>query len=133
VWHRGETSSKMNFHWDPGTLIHCGQGRATGQLDNLPTLQDSSHREADSLLPAPRRALKGGDDQTHTHVPTVSPAPTLAVSNSLNWRVMTLHATTASPWFDSLHQGTEFYISDPHGHHLITSGTICPGETERQC
>jgi hypothetical protein len=127
-WYRGNSETKMDFHWDPET--HSFSARKMERpFANSTTCQPCKTRPTEKPTPALRRALKGGDDQTH--VPTVSPAPTLSVANTINWRYMSLYAT--NPWFDSLFQGTEFYISDPNGHHLITSGTICPGETQRQC
>jgi hypothetical protein len=130
VWHTGNANTKMDFHWDPEALAFKGM-KMENLFQNTTTCQPCKTRPTEKPTPTLRRALKSGDDQTSTHFPTVSPAPTLAVANTINWRYMTLHAT--SPWFDTQHKGTEYYISDPNGHRLITSGTLCPGETQRQC
>lgn len=128
VWHKGKWDTKMDFHWDPETLSFSSR-KMDRLLKNSTTCEPCKTRPTEKPTPVLRRSLKGGDDGTHS--PTVSPAPTLAVSSNLNWRYMTLHAT--KPWFDSEYHGTEYYISDPQGHRLITSGTICTDETVRSC
>jgi hypothetical protein len=102
----------MDFIWDSDTLSFTA-GVIERPLTNMTTCQPCKSHPTEKPTPALYRALKGGDDETRT--PTVSPAPTLAIANSINWRYRTLHAT--SPWFNTLHEGTEFHISDPHGHH----------------
>ena len=80
----------------------------------------------------PHRML-GKDDDSSTASPTMSPAPTLAVTAGVtNWDYMTM-TTTGGDWFRDEYTGTHFYISDTSGEKLVSTGTLCDGVLSGSC
>jgi hypothetical protein len=130
-WFRGQWDTKMDFKWDPSTLSFTPL-KMDKVLPTNTTCEPCKTRPTEKPTPALRR-LKGGDDSSGTHHPTSTPAPTLAVSNSFNWRYLNLVASAGKPWFDSRYQGTNYYVSDAHGHKLIAQGSLCTNELTKQC
>jgi hypothetical protein len=128
-WYRGQWDTKMDFKWDPSTLSFSPLKMAKVLPTNT-TCQPCKTRPTEKPTPALRR-LKGGDDSTKQ--PTVSPAPTLAVSSSFNWRYLNLAADAGKPWFNDRYRGTNYYVSDARGHRLVASGTLCTEELTKQC
>jgi hypothetical protein len=131
LWYRGKWDSKMDFHWDPDTLTFSPR-KMERLLANHTVCEYCPSRPTEKPTPVLHRNLKGGDDATHTRSPTVSPAPTLATTNILNWRYLTLHGDSF-PWFDNQYQGTNYYVSDAHAHRLIGTGTACTSGIDQQC
>jgi hypothetical protein len=129
-WHRGQWDTKMDFNWDPKTLSFSPR-KMDRVLPTNTTCKPCATRPTEKPTPVFRH-LKGSSPSSTKH-PTVSPAPTLAVSTVGNWRYLTLETSTGNPWFDARYQGTNFYVSDAHGHKLINSGSLCGDETSKQC
>jgi hypothetical protein len=126
-WHRGQWDTKMDFHWDPETLSFSSR-KMDRVLPTNTTCKPCETRPTEKPTPVFRN-LKGSS----TKHPTVSPAPTVAVSTIGNWRYLNLETSTGNPWFNSRYQGTNYYVSDAHGHKLINTGTLCGDETSKQC
>jgi hypothetical protein len=127
VWYRGKWDTKMDFHWDPDTLTFSPR-KIERTLANFTVCESCPSRPTDKPTPLLGRHLKGGT----TRSPTVSPAPTLATTNSDNWRYLTLYGGS-KPWFDNQYQGTNYYLSDAHGHRLIGTGTSCTPGINQKC
>jgi hypothetical protein len=130
-WFRGQWDTKMDFKWDPSTLSFSPL-KMDKVLPTNTTCEPCKTRPTEKPTPALRR-LKGGDDSSGTSHPTSTPAPTLAVSTSFNWRYLNLVASAGKPWFDSRYQGTNYYVSDAHGHKLVAQGSLCTNELTKQC
>jgi hypothetical protein len=134
IWYRGKWDTKMDFHWDPDTLTFSPR-KIERALANSTVCEYCPSRPTDKPTPLLHRNLKGGksgDDVSHTRSPTISPAPTLATTNILNWRYLTLYGDT-KPWFDNQYQGSNYYVTDAHGHRLIGTGTACTQGIDTQC
>lgn len=74
--------------------------------------------------PTTTRTLKGG-----TRAPTVSPAPTLGITSTVNWKHLILQDNADQAWFRRDHSGTSYYISDSKGKRLVAVGTLCSSST----
>ena len=129
-WRRGQWDTKMDFHWDPESLSFSPR-KMDDVLPTNTTCKPCDTRPTEKPTPVFRH-LKGSSSSSTKH-PTISPAPTLAVSTVANWRSLTLETSTGNPWFDNRYQGTNYYVSDAHGHKLIKSGSLCEDETSKQC
>lgn len=158
-WYVGDINTRFKFTWDTFqykfellkadnllplniTCTPC-QTRPTSKPTSpfpdppIPKPQDphESHDPDESHDPHephdPHRALKN-DFKHHaprTHVPTVSPAPTLAVTDIfVNWRQMRIETATIHDWFMEDHRGSYYYVSDEKNHKLLAKGTLCPHE-----
>jgi hypothetical protein len=80
----------------------------------------------------PMHRLLGKDDDS-TASPTMSPAPTLAVTAGVtDWDYMSM-TTTGGDWFRDEYLGTHFYISDVKGQKLFSTGTLCEGDLSGSC
>jgi hypothetical protein len=120
IWYYGNWLTEFEVDWSE---------RESGFL-NLHVTRPLSSNTSCSLCPkrptprpsSLRRRLKGG---TTTATPTYSPAPTLRISSAVNWRTLTLQDSANSPWHTSLHTGTSYYLSNSHGRHLLSVGTLC--------
>lgn len=117
----------MDFHWDPDTLTFSPR-KIERTLSNSTRCEYCPSRPTDKPTPLFHRKLKGST----TRSPTVSPAPTLATTNSENWRYLTLYGDS-HPWFDNQYQGTNYYLSDARGHRLIGTGTACTTGIDQSC
>jgi hypothetical protein len=126
-WRRGQWDTKMDFNWDPESLSFSSR-KMDRVLPTNTTCKPCDTRPTEKPTPVFRN-LKGSS----TKHPTVSPAPTVAVSTIGNWRYLNLETSTGNPWFNSRYQGTNYYVSDAHGHKLINTGTLCGDETSKQC
>jgi hypothetical protein len=128
-WYRGKWDTKMDFHWDPDSLTFSPR-KMERTLANSTFCEPCPSRPTEKPTPVLSRHLKGGDDRTRS--PTVSPVPTLATTNSENWRYLTLYGD-AHPWFDNQYQGTNYYVSDARGRRLIGTGTACTTGIDQKC
>ena len=79
-----------------------------------------------------RRLHAKAADDDHTASPSISPAPTLAVTADLNWAYMSM-VSAGGDWFRDEYSGTHFYISDVSGQELISTGTMCGGVLTDSC
>jgi hypothetical protein len=131
LWYRGKWDTKMDFHWDPDTLSFSPR-KIERPLANSTVCEYCPSRPTEKPTPVLGRHLKGSDDSTRTRSPTVSPAPTLATTNSENWRYLTLYGDS-HPWFDNQYQGTNYYVTDARGHRLIATGTACTSGIDQKC
>jgi hypothetical protein len=95
-----------------------------------PASSGSSSGDAGPGKPTPRR-LHGSHG--HTAAPSISPAPTLAVTaNAVDWDTISM-ASAGGDWARDDYSGTHFYISDLAGQKLLSTGTLCGGELSGSC
>ena len=121
-WFTGNWGSRMDFEWD-SNKAQFSHKKMDRLLPNNITCKEC--RQKPQPKPKGLRSLKGKDS---THAPTVSPAPTVDVTNShVAWQELAL-VTQGKDWFDAQHKGTSYYISDKSGHRLLSTGTLCPWE-----
>jgi hypothetical protein len=125
LWHIGKWDTVFDMDWTKKKQMEINFYEKV--LPTNVTCEKCPSKPTEKPTPAFRRVLKGNDDQ-HTHSPTVSQAPTLSVTNIIPWRKMTLTTSGGNPWFDQ-HKSASYYVSDAEGHHLIHVGTMCPGQT----
>lgn len=127
LWFTGNWNTVIEMVWTYNKQFEIK--KVEKNLSNNITCEKCPPRP--TLKPTPHlRHLKGNDDTLH---PTISPAPTVEVTNIINWRIMTLE-TTARYWFDPTHYGASYYISDAHSHKLIRVGTMCTDQvTKVEC
>lgn len=127
IWYRGDWNTKMDFHWDPDSLSFSPR-KIERPLANSTVCRGCPSRPTEKPTPLFHRSLKGDT----TRSPTISPAPTLATTNSENWRYLTLYGDS-HPWFDKQYRGTNYYLSDAHGRRLISTGTACTIGIDQKC
>jgi hypothetical protein len=124
-WHTGNWDTKMDFEWMPGYSKFVV--RKTDHL--LPNnISCKACKQRPTSKPSARlRQLHAKDN---THAPTISPAPTIATSQSIHpWQELRLITSGSADWFEAQHKGTSYYIADKGGHRLLSTGTLCPWET----
>ena len=150
-WYFGTHLTQMDFEWSAQftdfsarRMEHLHLNASACSL--CPTTPPQPKSESESKAkPKPKphpsitsthlRSLHG---KGTTASPTLSPAPTIAVtgldsSDSLYFH-MSNAATETSPWFDSENSGTQYFISDVEGTELYSTGTSCVnGVTEVSC
>jgi hypothetical protein len=128
-WHIGNWKTEMSFDWSYAeegfhhtVITHPLPSNITcSRCPTKPTTRRHLYLQ---------RSLKGGGGGgIRTPAPTISPAPTLSISSSVNWRTLTLQDTADQAWFRKDHSGTSYYISDSKGKHLIAVGTLCATST----
>jgi hypothetical protein len=119
----------MDFYWSK-TLKAFDARKKERELPNNITCEMCTVRPTSAPTRAPTSAkLRQLHSKDNTMHPTISPAPTIAQSISLvPWQEVRLITSGVSAWFDAQHKGTSYYISDKHGHRLISTGTMCPNE-----
>jgi hypothetical protein len=128
LWHTGKWDTTVDMLW---THDHQFEIKSIEKkLSNNITCERCPTRPTYKPTPAYRRTLKGGGPPS-TRAPTISHAPTLAVTDSLvNWRAMSL-ITTGLAWFDTRHNGASYYVSDAESHRLLHVGTMCTDQVSQ--
>jgi hypothetical protein len=121
-WYTGNWDTKMDFEWDSGKT-EFRHKKIERELPNNITCKECRQKPV-----AKRSALRDLKAKDYTVHPTISPAPTIATTTQeYPWQELKL-ITTGADWFDAQHKGTSYYISDKHGHRLLSTGTLCPWE-----
>jgi hypothetical protein len=121
-WFTGNWDTKMDFEWnsDKAEFTHKKMDRTLSNNITCKECRQKPKAKGQSL-----RQLHSKDSTVH---PTISPAPTIATTDSsVAWQELAL-VTQGSDWFDAQHRGTSYYISDKGGHRLLSTGTMCPWE-----
>lgn len=131
-WLTGKWDTEMDFYWSKASRGFLPR-RKERELPNNITCEICTVRPTSSPTKAPSDAKSPKLRQLHskdsTMHPTISPAPTIIQSISLTpWQEVRLITSGSSAWFDAQHKGTSYYISDKHGHRLVSTGTMCPTE-----
>ncbi|CAE7409873.1 unnamed protein product, partial [Symbiodinium microadriaticum] len=124
TWYTGNWDTKMDFEWNSENAQFTHK-KIEHDLPNNITCKVCKSKPTEK--PSSRlRQLKSKDS---TQSPTVSPAPTVLTSVTIQpWQQLTLKAATGD-WFDAQHRGTSYYISTVDGKRLLSTGTMCPWET----
>lgn len=135
------SATELTFEWDDLDLQMTGVDQVNVLANNItcveckpkpkpkPKGKGKGKGKSGKYSRALRNRGKGGK---MTQSPTVSPAPTLAVSDVTDWRYIQLFST-GEDWFNENHYGTNFYISDTNGRRLYHTGTMCEDVMEFQC
>ena len=127
-WITGNWDTEVDFYWSKSTRSFSYR-RLDKALPNNITCEHCANRPTASPTKAPSSSLRHLSSKDSTHAPTISPAPTIITSISLvPWQEVRLITSGTSAWFDAQHKGTSYYISDKHGHRLLSTGTMCPDE-----
>jgi len=131
TWTVANWDTSIDYVWDT-TFYRFTQIKIDKALPNNRSCEPCPIKPTDKPTPALRtRHLKDNDNNGGTAHPTHTPAPTLATTAGVNWRIMQLIGKT---WYESDHQGTSYYVSDAKSHRLIAVGTLCYWETSgKQC
>lgn len=138
----GDIHTEMEFYWNPITLSF-EKGPSEGVLSSsvactsCPARGDTHRRLASGDADVDMDTEVGNEDTARslrhaakTASPTVSPAPTMAQSDSALAEWEQLVMTTSDPlrpWFRADRTGTYFYLSDLDGKTLLRHITQCPG------
>jgi hypothetical protein len=123
-WFTGNWDTKMDFEWDPDTLQFTHK-KIERELPNNSTCNACKSKPTSKPTPGLRQ-LHSKDSTVH---PTISPAPTIQTSVNIQpWQELQL-ITVGTDWFDAQHRGTSYYISTKDGKRLLSTGTMCPWET----
>jgi hypothetical protein len=128
LWYRGDHKTRMDFYWEPSTRDFTRRGIVGNLPVNISCINNCKPKPTRKPTPeAPFRALKSS---SHSHNPTISPAPTLSQSENTVWQYFSM---TGSGWFNHEHRGTNYYISDIHGERLVATGTKCDQYLTQDC
>ena len=124
TWFTGNWDTKMDFEWDSDKR-QFNHKKIEHELPNNITCKECPQKPTSK----PSSRLRKLHSKDHTQSPTLSPAPTMSTTNyDYPWQELKLK-TAGEDWFDAQHKGTSYYISDKHGHRLLSTGTMCPWET----
>mmetsp|Transcript_21164 Transcript_21164/g.39491 ORF Transcript_21164/g.39491 Transcript_21164/m.39491 type:complete len:1204 (-) Transcript_21164:370-3981(-) len=136
----GDIHTQMEFYWNPITLsfeegpsegvlpatVTCTSCPARGSIHRH-LEADNNNVDIDEVDEGAARSLRHA---VKTASPTVSPAPTMAQSESALAEWEKLVMTTSDPlrpWFRADRTGTYFYLSDLEGKTLLRHITQCFG------
>jgi len=130
-WFVGGVDSSIDFVWDSSNLEFMS--KKTKVLSNV-TCVACPGKPTPKPTPPPKPSPHLRKLADHTSHPTHTPAPTFDVDElAADWEVLTLK-TNSEQWFDDNHHSAYYYVTDPKGRKVITSGTLCPNDlTEKQC
>jgi len=136
-WYMGREHTSMDFEWD-GSDKQFVAKRMQHDLPANITCKECKPRPTEKPSPPPSpkskaksRELKGSKK---TFAPSISPAPTLGMTEGTQWEWLVMSTTAGEYWFNEQHKGTNFYISDAKAHRLVSTGTMCPWEgTRKEC
>jgi hypothetical protein len=126
TWYTGNWESKMDFEWNSKMKQFVAK-KIERVLPNIITCNECKSKPTSK----PSNRLRQLGSKDHTIQPTISPAPTIETSVNLRpWQELTLMTTISGvDWFDAQHKGTSYYISSKDGNRLLSTGTMCPWET----
>lgn len=136
--YRGDRTTSMDFIFKDGSF-------KGGKIDNvLPTnatcqtcggypVPKPKPKPTPPAKPSPRDESHRRLHPGHTSSPTISPAPTLAVTAGVtDWDTVKMFSS-GGDWFRDEYIGTHFYISDIAGKRLVSTGTMCGDVLEGSC
>ena len=123
-WYVGNWDTIMEFDWGLHENGFFNRKIIKSLPPNITCVKCSNDTDfySEPKLQPHKRVLGAGPK---TRSPTISPAPTIIQNSEVNWRYIRIYDTASLDWFNSIHRGTSYYISDINGLHLFTVGTLC--------
>jgi len=120
----------------PAPLDNCRVARRSSPAPVVEKKVSVESQVPNDPAPAPPQPLTAPKifrslQQTPTAVPTQW--PTLNSSEMGDWHWLHLQDSLANGWFEADGTGTSYYISDPEGKELVSSGTLCGDMFSYQC